>query len=96
MFLLELHRAGPHWDSQLPLEKQSGFAAHAAVMDALVQEGFIFLGGPLGDEFRVVMAVEGDSEEQVRQVLKRDPWLGTHLLIHAIDAWTIRLDAGSR
>jgi hypothetical protein len=94
-FLVELHRAGSSWDPRLPLEKQSGFAAHADVMDALVQEGFIVLGGPLGDEFRVVMAVEAESEDEVRRALKRDPWLDTHLRIHAIDAWTIRLDRGN-
>jgi hypothetical protein len=92
IFLVELHRAGPSWDPRLPLEKQTGFAAHAEVMDALVQEGFIVLGGPLGDEFRVMLAVEAETEDEVHQVLKRDPWLDTHLLIHAVDAWTIRLD----
>jgi hypothetical protein len=91
MFIVELHRAGPHWDPGLPLENQSGFAEHAAVMDALVEEGFIVLGGPLGDEFRVVMAIEADSEKDVHRELERDPWLDTHLLIHAVDAWTIRL-----
>jgi hypothetical protein len=57
MFLVELHRSGPRWDSSLPLEQQSNFAAHAAFMDGLVEEGFIVLGGPLADEFRVVESI---------------------------------------
>jgi hypothetical protein len=50
------------------------------------------LGGPLADEHRVVLAVEAESEEDVRATLGRDPWSGTHLVIDSVDAWTIRLD----
>jgi hypothetical protein len=62
-------------------------------MDELVETGFILLGGPLADEIRVVHAVEAASEDNVRATLARDPWSETHLRVHTIDAWTIRLDA---
>jgi hypothetical protein len=62
-------------------------------MDGLVDAGFIVLGGPLGDEHRVVHVVEADSEDQIRATLAQDPWSETHLRVDAIDAWTIRLDA---
>jgi uncharacterized protein len=62
-------------------------------MDALGDEGFIVLGGPLGDEVRVMHAVEAESEDEIRSRLAEDPWSGSHLVIAAIDPWTIRLDA---
>ena len=92
MFLVTVLRSGPEWDRSQPLEGQSGWDEHAAFMDALVDDGFIVLGGPLGDELRVAHAVQAESEEAVRQRLARDPWSGSHLVIDAIDPWTIRLD----
>jgi hypothetical protein len=65
-------------------------------MDALVDEGFVVLGGPLADERRVVLAVESDDEATVRATLARDPWHGTHLEIESVDGWTIRLDGRGR
>ena len=93
MFLVVLHRSGPHWDRSRPLEEQSGWDAHAAFMDGLVDAGFVVLGGPLADGRRVVQAVEAESEEAVRATLARDPWSGTHLVLDAVEPWTIRLDA---
>jgi hypothetical protein len=61
-------------------------------MDALVDAGFVVLGGPLGDEFRVVHVVEAESEADVRATLARDPWSGSHLVVDAVEPWTIRLD----
>jgi hypothetical protein len=92
MFHVVLHRSGPQWDASRPLEEQSGWAAHAAFMDGLVDAGFLVLGGPLGDEHRVVHAVEAESEQAVRVTLARDPWSETHLRVAAIEHWTIRLD----
>jgi uncharacterized protein YciI len=92
MFLVVLRRSGPRWDQSRPIEEQSDWPAHAAFMDALVEQGFIVLGGPLVDEQRVVHAVEAESEEAIRVTLGRDPWSETHLRIDSIDPWTIRLD----
>ena len=77
------------------MEEQSDWGAHAAFMDGLVDEGFIVLGGPLGDEERVVHVVEAASVEAIRATLARDPWSESHLVIDAIDPWTIRLDGRS-
>jgi hypothetical protein len=91
MFLVILTRSGAEWRRGRPLEEQSGWDEHAAYMDALVEEGFIVLGGPLADEFRVAHAVEAESEEAVRATWARDPWSGSHLEVATVDAWTIRL-----
>jgi uncharacterized protein YciI len=92
IFLVVLRRSGPEWDASRPLEEQSGWPAHAAFMDGLVDAGFIVLGGPLADEARVVHAVEAESAAAVRTTLARDPWSETHLVVDTIDPWTIRLD----
>ena len=88
-----LTRSGAQWDRSKQLEEQSGWDEHAVFMDGLVDDGFIYLGGPLGDEHRVVHVVEAESEEAVRATLARDPWSETHLVVDAIEPWTIRLDA---
>jgi uncharacterized protein YciI len=92
MFHVVLSRTGPEWDPAKPLEEQSGWDAHAAFMDDLVDRGFIVLGGPLEDEVRTVHAVQAESPEAIRDVLARDPWSESHLLVEAIHEWTIRLD----
>jgi uncharacterized protein YciI len=92
MFLVVLRRSGPEWDPSRPMEEQSGWPEHAAFMDGLVDDGFVVLGGPLGDEVRVAHAVEAESEDAVRAMWARDPWSQTHLVIDAIEPWTIRLD----
>jgi len=96
VFHVVLHRAGPEWVPDRALDEQSGWAEHAAFMDGLVDDGFIVLGGPLSDEHRVVHVVEADSEDEVRGTLARDPWSESHLVIEAIDRWTIRLDGRDR
>jgi hypothetical protein len=91
-YYVVLRRRGPQWDPARPMEEQSDWTAHAEFMDALVDDGFVILGGPLEDEHRVVLVVESESETSVRETLGRDPWSGSHLVIDAIDRWTIRLD----
>jgi uncharacterized protein YciI len=93
MFHVVLRRSGPEWDASKPLEAQPGWPAHAAFMDELVDSGFVLFGGPLADEYRVVMAVEAESEDAIRATFARDPWHETHLVVDSIDAWTIRLHA---
>jgi hypothetical protein len=92
MYFVVQRRSGPQWDPARPMEEQSQWVEHAVFMDSLVERGFVLLGGPLADEQRVVLAVEADSEDEVRTTLADDPWGQTHLVIDSIDRWTIRLD----
>ena len=96
MFHVVVTRSGPEWDASKPLEGQSGWDEHAAFMDRLVDDGFVVLGGPLGDEHRVVHAIEADSPDAIRVTLARDPWSESHLVIDSIEPWTIRLDGRAR
>jgi hypothetical protein len=94
MFHVVLRQAGPSFDPALPLEEQSGWVEHAAFMDALVDDGFVVLGGPLESDRRrrVVHVVSAESADAVHARLAADPWWGSHLVLEAIEPWTIRLD----
>jgi hypothetical protein len=92
MFLVTLNRSGPEYRRWFPLERQSGWPAHALFMDRLVEDGFVVLGGLLGDGHGVALAVESESEDEIRATLAGDPWSGSHLEIDSIEPWIIRLD----
>jgi hypothetical protein len=92
MFHVVIRQSGPQWDRSLPLREQSGWSAHAAFMDGLVDRGFIVLGGPLDDDGRVVHAVQAESAGEVRATLADDPWSETHLHVETVEPWTILLD----
>lgn len=94
-FLVLLGQSGPKWEPSVPLEEQSGWDDHARFMDRLVDDGFLVLGGPLPGR-RVAHVVEADSIDTVRETLAADPWSGSHLIVDAIEPWTIRLDARRR
>jgi hypothetical protein len=93
MFLVILSQTGPEWLPGQPMEEQSGWDAHAAFMDGLVDEGFIILGGPLPErDRRTAHAIEAESEDAIGARFATDPWSETHLVIESIERWTIRLD----
>lgn len=96
MFHVVLRRSGPEWDPARRTEEQPRWPEHAKFMTRLVETGVVVLGGPLADEHRVVLVVEAESEDAIRETLARDPWAETHLQIAAIDHWMIRLDGRGR
>ena len=61
-----------------------------------MDEGFVVLGGPLGDGERVLMAVSADNEQAVEARLAADPWRPMGLLrTAAIEPWEILMDGRS-
>jgi uncharacterized protein YciI len=63
-------------------------------MDELAERGFVVLGGPLGDSDDVLLAVDADSEEEVRATLARDPWSRSGMLTtSSVRPWNILLEA---
>jgi len=85
---------GPRWDSARPIRSQDGWDSHAAFMDALVDGGFIILGGPLGDGEQTLHAVEAADPDAVRARLAEDPWASAGLLrIGTIEPWALWLDS---
>jgi hypothetical protein len=61
--------------------------------DGLVEEGFIVLGGPIGegDGENTLLVISAPDEEAVRARLGEDPWSGTVLTIDSIRPWSIWL-----
>ena len=75
------------------MREQDEWDAHAKFMDVLVEEGFVVLGGPVGDGERVLLAVSAESERAVETRLAEDPWRPMGLLRTAtIEPWEILLD----
>jgi uncharacterized protein YciI len=91
LFLVYEQHGGP-WDWSKGLREQKLWDEHARFMDALVDEGFVLLGGPLDDR-DVVLVVESDSEESVRARLATDPWIENGMIsITAVRPWTVLLE----
>jgi uncharacterized protein YciI len=91
-FVVRLRRGGP-WDWTRGLREQNGWSEHAAFMDALVDDGFILLGGPLDGDKETLHIVVAESENAIRSRLARDPWAANGMLTPVgIEQWTILLD----
>jgi len=56
------------------MREQGGWEQHAAFMDALAEEGFIVVGGPLDGEREVLHIVRAQSEQAVHDRLAADNW----------------------
>ena len=75
------------------MRTQALWAEHARFMNALAADGFVVLGGPLGDGEEVLLVIHADSDEALRARLAADPWSGAGLLaIARVEPWTILLD----
>ena len=92
-FAVRLHH-GPAWDDSCGLREQEGWDEHAAFMDGLVDDGFVVLGGPVGDGSRVLLICAAGGEEEVRRRLAADPWHGAAgmLAIASVEPWEVLLD----
>jgi hypothetical protein len=82
---------GPARDRSRSMREHDGWEAHAAFMDGLADEGFIVLGGPLGDEARALHIVAASDEQEVRRRFAEDPWGEDMLRITSVEPWTILL-----
>ena len=89
-------RRGAPWDWSRDLREQDGFQEHAQIMDSMVEDGFILLGGPLQGEREVLHIVDAPSEEAIHARLADDNWTQNGMLeTVSVERWTILLD-GSR
>lgn len=90
-----VHAAG--WDTSRPIREQPGWDGHAAFMDALVGDGFIEVGGPLGNGDRTLHLVAAADERQIEARMAQDPWAKAGLLeIGSIEPWALWLDGRER
>jgi uncharacterized protein YciI len=89
---------GPSWDQSRARREQDQWDAHADFMDALVEDGFVVLGGPVGDGVRVLLVTEAEGGREVEARLAEDPWMTMGILrVGKIEPWEVLLDGrGSR
>jgi uncharacterized protein YciI len=87
-----LRSRGPGWDDSKPLEAQLDWAAHAAFMDALFEQRFAALVGPLQGTRDALLVLRASSAAEVIERLASDPWTIDGLLVtKQISPWQIRL-----
>jgi quinol monooxygenase YgiN/uncharacterized protein YciI len=88
---------GPAWNRSLAMREQAKWTEHAAFMNRLAEEGFVVLGGPVGDEAkagfsRALFVVNADSERTIEMRLEADPWTQMRILRTKIEPWEILLE----
>jgi len=85
--------AGPNRDISKSTREQSFWDEHAAFIDRLVAEGFIWMGGPLVDEGGSLLFFNATDENEVREKMKDDPWQKHGILRpESIKRWQIFID----
>ena len=83
---------GPAWDDSKALEGQAEWAAHAAFMDALFDERFAALVGPLEGTRDALLILRASSVSEIIERLASDPWTINGLLVTTqISPWQVRL-----
>jgi hypothetical protein len=76
------------------MREQEQWDEHAAFMEALVDDGFVVFGGPLGDGSQILLIVDAEGEPEIDARLADDPWTPMRLLrIARIERWEILLGA---
>jgi uncharacterized protein YciI len=92
MYFAVTRERGEAWDGSRSMSEQEQWAEHAAFMNALVDDGFVVLGGPVGDGARILLIVEAENEQAIHARLAADPWAPMGLLrIATIERWEILL-----
>jgi len=92
MYFAVTRERGPAWNGSRSLPEQEQWAAHAAFMNALVDDGFVVLGGPLGDGSKTLLILNATSEQAIHAQLAADPWTRMGLLaITTIEPWRLLL-----
>ena len=85
--------AGPNRDLSKGTREQPLWDEHAAFIDELVADGFIFMGGPFVDEGGSMLIVNADDEVDVREKLQSDPWMKHGILkLESVKRWQIFID----
>ncbi len=85
---------GNAWDPSKQMRHQHQWSEHASFMDELAADGFVVLGGPLGDSGDVLLAIRATDENEVRFVLQQDPWSKSGILeLKSVQPWTILLES---
>jgi uncharacterized protein YciI len=94
LYLVERAK-GPAWDHSRGRREQARWDEHAAFMDALADEGFVLLGGPVGEGEgeNVVLVIDAPDEATIHARLAEDPWPDDVLRTESVRPWSVWLRA---
>jgi uncharacterized protein YciI len=93
-YFVVIREAGPAWTPASSTREQEQWTEHAAFMEALVDDGFVVLGGPLSDGPTTLLIVDSESDDEIRARLATDPWTPLDLLsISTIEPWEVLLSS---
>lgn len=77
------------------MNSQEEWSEHATFMNRLAADGFVVLGGPVGETGDVLLVVDAAGEDEINATLSPDPWSQSGILeVKTIQRWTILLQAG--
>lgn len=80
-YFVVINEQGPAWDEKRPMREQKGWTEHATFMDAIADEHFVVLGGPLKySKHRAMLVVNAANDVILRKRLAEDPWMRTGML----------------
>ena len=72
-YFVVINEQGPQWDDKRSTRDKKGWNEHAVFMDALAEEHFVILGGPLHySKHRAMLIVNALNEAVLRQKLTED------------------------
>ena len=87
-----MRRYGAPYDPQKPLEAQPDWEGHRVFMNALEAEGLARLAGPLEGTTEVLLVFRAESEDEIDERLRADPWTQSGILSTTrIVRWSLRL-----
>jgi uncharacterized protein YciI len=88
-------KKGSGWNANEPMRSQAHWDEHAALMDEWTADGFILLGGPIGEgEDEVLLVIDATDEDEIRSAFAADPWFALQIReLAQIRQWTILLEA---
>jgi uncharacterized protein len=90
LYLVERAK-GPAWDHSRGRREQARWDEHAAFMDALAEEGFVVLGGPVGEGEgeNVLLVIDAPDEATIHARLAEDPWPDDVLRTESVRPWSV-------
>ena len=92
-YVVTLER-GENWNTKRPMHEQEHWDEHARLMNALVDDGFIVLGGPLDNEEKALLIIDAESMQVIEARFADDPWISRGLRrIAKVERWEILLGA---
>jgi uncharacterized protein YciI len=92
-YFLVFRGKGPAWDHAKGRREQDGWKEHAVFMDGLVEDGYVVLGGPVGEGEGedTLQVMEAEDEQAVRACLAEDPWREDMLVTKSVEPWQVWL-----